>query len=50
MDCDGSARIRLSQEELALLLGGIDLTQTKARNWYRKTLSECEKTEKEACN
>jgi transposase len=50
MECEGSVRIRLSQEELTLLLGGIDLTQTKRQDWYRKTLSECEKTEKEACN
>jgi hypothetical protein len=50
MECDGSVSMRLSQEELTLLLGGIDLKQTKARNWYRKTLSEGEKTEKEACN
>jgi IS66 Orf2 like protein len=48
MECEGSARLRLTQEELTLLLGGIDLQQTKARNWYRKTLSESEKTEKEA--
>jgi transposase len=44
MECDGSVRIQLSQEELTLLLGGIDLTQTKARNWYRKTLPEYKKT------
>ena len=44
MECDGSVRIQLSQEQLTLLLGGIDLTQTKARNWYRKTLLEYKKT------
>jgi hypothetical protein len=44
MECDGSVGIQLSQEELTLLLGGIDLTQTKARNWYRKTLPEYKKT------
>ena len=43
---DESVRVRLSQEELTLLLGGIDLKQTKTRNWYRKTISEREKTEK----
>jgi transposase len=34
----GSAvkKMVLSQEELALLLGGIDLAQTERRNWYRK--------------
>ena len=31
-----AARIVLSQEELALLLGGIDLKQTERRKWYRK--------------
>jgi transposase len=45
-----SVRVKLSQEELTLLLGGIDLKQTKSRNWYRKTLSESEKIEKEAGN
>jgi hypothetical protein len=29
-------KIVLSSEELALLLGGIDLTQTRPRKWYRK--------------
>ena len=38
MECDGPVGIRLSQEELTLLLGGIDLRQTKARDWYRKAL------------
>ena len=50
MECDGSVGMRLSQEELTLLLGGIDLKQTKARNWYRKTVFESEKIEKEASN
>lgn len=31
----GAARVALTQEELALLLGGIDLAQTKLRPWYR---------------
>lgn len=31
----GKTSIRLTQEELALLVGGIDLTQTKRRAWYR---------------
>ena len=26
----------LSHEELSLLLGGIDLTRTRRKNWYRK--------------
>ena len=33
-------KIVLSHEELALLLGGIDLEQTKPRKWYRKALAE----------
>jgi len=43
MACDSLVRMQLGQEELTLLLGGIDLTQTKARDWYHKTLSEHEK-------
>jgi len=50
LECDGSVRMRLSQEELTLLLGGIDLKQTKTRNWYRKAVFESEKNEKEAGN
>lgn len=38
---DGSAsKIVLSHEELALLLGGIDLAQTRRRQWYSKTSAE----------
>ena len=38
---DGQPRIVLSHEELALLVGGIDLAQTRRRRWYRNmTLSE----------
>jgi transposase len=35
----GETKVVLSQEELTLLLGGIDLAQTKRRRWYR-TLSQ----------
>jgi len=31
----GSARVVISAEELTLLLGGIDLTQTRRRTWWR---------------
>jgi transposase len=31
----GQARVALTHEELALLLGGIDLAQTRRRRWYR---------------
>jgi len=38
---DSSAiKIVLSHEELALLLGGIDLAQTRHRGWYRKVSAE----------
>ena len=36
----GVKKIVLSHEELALLLGGIDLTQTRPRKWYRKSPAE----------
>ena len=40
-ESDTAARkMVLSQEELALLLGGIDLKQTQPRKWYRKSLAE----------
>jgi transposase len=31
----GAAKVLLTHEELALLLGGIDLSQTRRRAWYR---------------
>ena len=34
-----STRVTLSHEELSLLLGGIDLTRTRRKNWYRKELA-----------
>jgi transposase len=36
----GVKKIVLSSEELALLLGGIDLVQTEHRKWYRKAPAE----------
>ena len=40
-DADSTVKkLVLSSEELALLLGGIDLTQTRPRKWYRKPRSE----------
>src|SRR5574341_1759229 len=37
----GEARVTLSHEELALLVGGIDLATAHSRPWYRKvTLPE----------
>ena len=36
-------RVRLTQEELTLLLGGIDLERTRAKNWYRYEEKNLEK-------
>ena len=36
MQCSEQGRVALSHEELALLLGGIDLRRTQRKNWYRK--------------
>jgi transposase len=36
----GQTRIQLSQEELTLLLGGIDLAATRRRRWYRRVALE----------
>lgn len=33
-------KVQLSREEFALLLGGIDLVQTKQRKWYRRAVGE----------
>ena len=33
---DAQGKVILSHEELSLLLGGIDLTKTKHKRWYRK--------------
>ena len=40
----GQAKIVLTHEELALLLGGIDLTQTRHRRWYRNVSRSDDKT------
>lgn len=37
---DAQRKIVLSHEELALLLGGIDLARTERRRWYRKPVAE----------
>ena len=39
-----SVKVVLTQEELALLLGGIDLRQTERRRWYRAVPSAEQKT------
>jgi len=38
----GVTKIVVSHEELALLLGGIDLADTRKRKWYRKPVEEPE--------
>jgi hypothetical protein len=35
---DQSEQVTLSHEELSLLLGGIDLTRVRRKNWYRKEI------------
>jgi transposase len=35
-----STPVVLSYEELSLLVGGIELTQTRRKDWYRKTILE----------
>jgi transposase len=37
---EAQGKIVLSQEEFALLLGGIDLAQTRRRRWYRNPVTE----------
>ena len=37
---DAQGKVVLSHEELSLLLGGIDLTKTKSKRWYRKVNTE----------
>lgn len=36
----GQVKVVLSHEELALLLGGIELARTQRRPWFRRTVSE----------
>ncbi len=33
-------RLQLSREHFALLIGGIDLIQTRPRKWYRRAVGE----------
>ena len=40
---DQQERVRLTHEELALLLGGIEVGRTRRKNWYRKEIIESEK-------
>ena len=36
----GAERVQLTQEEFALLIGGIDLGATTPRKWYRRAMPE----------
>ena len=40
----GQAKIVLSHEELAMLIGGLDLCQVRRRPWYRKEVVEVSAT------
>jgi transposase len=37
---DAQAKVVLSHEQFAMLLGGIDLAQTRPRKWYRRPVAE----------
>ncbi len=37
---EGQTKVTLTQEELVMLLGGIDLGQTHRRKWYRRPVGE----------
>jgi transposase len=37
---EGQTKVTLTQEELVMLLGGIDLGQTHRRRWYRRPVGE----------
>jgi transposase len=41
---DAQGKVVLSHEELALLLGGIDLAQTQHRPWYRRVTRDVRST------
>jgi transposase len=45
---DQPERVRLSHEELALLLGGIEVGRTRRKNWYRREIIMSEKEEEKA--
>jgi transposase len=37
---DENGKVRLSQEQLSMLIGGIELKQTRRKDWYRKEIVE----------
>lgn len=40
----GQAKVVLTHEELAMLIGGMDLQQARRRPWYRKEIAEVSST------
>jgi transposase len=46
----GEARIALSQEEMVLLVGGIDLAGSRRRAWFRKIVDEEAKSQNPMAN
>lgn len=50
LSCGPHGRVVLTHEELALLLGGIELARTRRKNWYRKEGWKLEKGEEKAGN
>lgn len=40
----GQAKVVVTHEELAMLIGGIDLGQARRRAWYRKEIAEVSAT------
>jgi hypothetical protein len=37
---DENGKVRLSQEQFSMLIGGIELKQTRRKDWYRKEIVE----------
>jgi transposase len=37
---DENGKVHLSQEQLTMLIGGIELKQTRRKDWYRKEIVE----------
>jgi transposase len=37
---DENGKVRLSQEQLTMLIGGIELKETRGKDWYRKEIVE----------
>ena len=37
---DENGKVRLSQEQLSMLIGGIELKATRRKDWYRQEIVE----------